>query len=95
MELGRQLFAGALSQCLFEKLARFATFAAVEALGLDGRLAIGGNGDFNALVQAAPPTLTVSLIEPSACDFSVTVCPCLRASSFAFSTAYDCRKRSR
>ena len=50
-----------------------------EALGLDRRLALGVDGDLDGL-HAAPPTLMVSLTEPSARGCSTTEWPRLRAS---------------
>ena len=87
MKFSRQLFAGALTKCLFNELTSLATFTACKTLGLDLRLSRRRDDDFDGLAHAAPPTETVNLIEPSASDCSVTVCPFLRASSFVFSTA--------
>ena len=41
MELGSQLFVGALAQCLFDELTGLTALAADEALGLDLRLTVG------------------------------------------------------
>ena len=95
MKLSGQLLTGSLSQCLLNKLTGLTAFAASEAFGFHTGLAVRGDDDFDGFIQAAPPMFTVSLMEPSSSDCSVMVCPFLRASSLAFSTAYDWRKRSR
>ena len=86
MELGCELFAFAIAQGLFNQIAGFTAGFTSETFGLYGALSLGANSDLYGL-QAAPPTWMVSLIEPSASDCSLTECPCLRASSLAFSTA--------
>ena len=95
MKLGSQLFVSPLAQSLFNELTGLATFIAREAFGFNTRLTVRCDDDFYRFVQATPPTFTVSLIEPSSSDCSMTVCPFLRPSILAFSTTYDCRKRSR
>ncbi len=87
MKVGRQRLTDTLAESLFDEAAGVAAFAANEALGLHAGLACRGHGDLDGLIQAAPPIWTVSLIDPSANDCSVTVCPRLRASIRAFSTA--------
>lgn len=87
MEFGSQRLTDALAESLFNEAAGVATFAADEAFGLHLGLASRGHGDLDGLIQAAPPIWTVSLIDPSVSDCFVTVCPRLRASMRAFSTA--------
>lgn len=92
MILGRQLFTGALAERLFEETAGLLAARTGEAVGLNGGLTGRRDDDFDDLkcggLQAAPPaTWIVSLTEPSANGCSRTVCPCLRASSAAFSQA--------
>ena len=87
VKLSSQRLADALAESLFNEAAGVAAFAANETFGLHAGLACRGNGDLDGLIQAAPPIWTVSLIEPSVSDCSVTVCPRLRASIRAFSTA--------
>ena len=87
VNLGSQRLADALSESLFNEAAGVAALAADEPFGLHVGLAGRGHGDLDGLIQAAPPIWTVSLIDPSASDCSVTVCPRLRASIRAFSTA--------
>ena len=73
MKLSGQLFAGPLTKCLFDELTGRSAFTADKAPGLDLRLPRRRNDDFDGLAHAAPPTVTVNLIEPSASDCSVTV----------------------
>lgn len=90
MELGRQRLTDTLAERLFNEAARVAAFPANEAFGLYVGLASRRDCDFDGLRcgrQAAPPIWTVSLIDPSDNDCSVIVCPRLRASMRAFSTA--------
>ena len=93
MELGGECLVDALAESLLDKAARIAAFTAHETLGLHAGLAGRRDGDLDGLQcgrQAAPPIWTVSLIDPSASDCSVIVCPRLWASMRAFSTAYAC-----
>ena len=91
MELGRELFAGPLAERLFEELAGVAAGGSYEPSRLHGRLAGWADGDLDRLLvrggstQAAPPTVTVRRIEPSASCCSRTVWPWRLASSRAFS----------
>ena len=87
VKLGSQRLTDVLAESLFNEAAGVAAFAANETLGLHAGLACRGHGDLDGLIQAAPPIWTVSLIDPSPNDCSVTVCPRLRASIRAFSTA--------
>ena len=87
MKVGRQRLTDTLAESLFNEAAGVAAFAANETFGLHTGLACRGHSDFDGLIQAAPPIWTVTLIDPSPNDCSVTVCPRLRASIRAFSTA--------
>jgi len=61
-----------------------------EAARLDARGAFRADGDLDLFLgarRAAPPTITVTLIEPSSRRVSEHVWPFLRASILAFSTA--------
>ena len=95
MELGGECLADALAESLFQKLAGLATFAASKTFGLHFGLSGRRHGDLDRLkcreFQAAPPIWTVSLIDPSESDCSVSVCPRLRASMRVLSTAYACK----
>src|SRR5260221_187000 len=71
---------------LFDARAGLAGGGAGEALRLALRLALRADGDLDGL-QAAPPTLIVSLMDPSGRACSTTPWPRLRASRRAFSTA--------
>jgi len=62
-----------ISACLFDELTGLTAFAADKAFGLDLRLPCGRDDDFDDLAHAAPPTVTVNLMEPSTSDCSVTV----------------------
>ena len=73
MKLSRQLFLSSLTQCLFDELTGLTAFTADEAPGLYLRLSRRRDDDFDGLAHAAPPTVTVNLIEPSARLCSVTV----------------------
>ena len=86
VKLGSQRLADALAESLFNEAAGVAAFAANETFGLHAGLAGWRHSDLYEF-QAAPPIWTVSLIDPSPNDCSVTVCPRLRASIRAFSTA--------
>ncbi len=86
-ELGCRLHGGLFAECLFDELARLNAISASEALGFDYAIALGIDGDLNSLIQAAPPTLTVSLIEPLSSFCSITEWPFWRARLFARSTA--------
>lgn len=72
MELIGQTLIGYLPQGVFNELARVAALGACEAFRFDAGLAIWRNDDFDGF-QIAPPTFTVSLIEPSASGCSVTL----------------------
>src|SRR5690606_5376039 len=87
VELAREAFAGAGSEGPLQKLARLTAVAATEPLSFDVGLAGGGDGDLEGGHQAPSPTCTVSWIEPSDRERSVTLWPWRRASSLAFSTA--------
>src|SRR4051812_24251498 len=87
VELGGQALGGAFAQRLLEESAGVLTGWAGKALGLHDDRALGINGDLDRLQMPPPPTDTVSLIDPSASNRSLTLCPALRASSLAFSTA--------
>lgn len=78
MEFAGQPFVGALAQCLLDELAGLAALAAGKAFGLDSSLALGRYDDFDGLHQAAPPTLMVSLMEPSLRACSVQLWPLRR-----------------
>src|SRR4051794_1534354 len=60
-ELGGQGLGGARAEGLLDEPAGVAALAAGEPPGLDLGLALGADGDLDGL-QAAPPTLIVSLI---------------------------------
>ena len=90
VKLGSQRLPDSLAESLFDEAACVAAFTANETFGLHTGLACRGHSDFDGLIQAAPPIWTVTLIDPSPNDCSVTVCPRLRASIRAFSTAYAC-----
>jgi hypothetical protein len=83
-----------MAEGLLDKFRGVTALGAGEALGLDGRLALGTDGDLDEL-QEAPPTWMVSFTEPSGRGVSNTEWPFLRASSLAFSKAYAWRKASR
>ena len=88
VKLGRQRLADTLAESLFDEAAGVAAFTAHEAFGLHAGLTGRGDGDLDGLGRhATPPIWTVSLIDPSTSDCSVTVCPRLWASIRAFSTA--------
>ncbi len=75
MKFSGQLFAGALTKSRFDELTGLTALAACKTLGLNLRLARGRDDDFDGWHHAAPPTVTVNLMEPSASEASVTVCP--------------------
>lgn len=88
VKLGGQRLADTLAEGFFNKAARVAAFTANEAFGLHAGLSGRRDSDLNGLGRhAAPPIWTVNLIDPSASDCSLIVCPRLRASIRAFSTA--------
>src|SRR3954468_4080589 len=93
VELGRERLGGPPAERLLDEPAGLAALPAGEALGLDLCLADGGDGDLDDL-HDAPPTVIDSLMEPSASGCSTTEWPRRRASIPAFSTAYNCMKRS-
>jgi type II secretory pathway pseudopilin PulG len=62
-------------QPLFDELTGLTALAADKTLGLNLCLPGGRNDDFDGRAHAAPPTVTVNLIEPSASESSVTVWP--------------------
>lgn len=86
VELGGQSFAGLFAQDSLQESAGVLALRAVEATCFQADIAHWGNDKFDCF-HAALPTAMVSLIEPSARDCSVTVCPWRRASSVAFSVA--------
>ena len=63
---------GLFAESLFDELAGLDALTAGEALGFDRAVAFGVDGDFNSFIQAAPPTLTVSLMEPLSSFCSTT-----------------------
>ena len=85
-ELGSCLHGGLFAERLFDELAGLNAISACEALGFDRAIAFAVDDDFYFL-QAAPPTLTVSLIEPLSSFCSITEWPFWRARLFARSTA--------
>ena len=87
MELGFERLVSLLAEGLLDEPARVPTFRANKTFGLDARLTVWCDNDFDGFAHAAPPTLMVNFTEPSSSDCSVTVCPFLRASILAFSTA--------
>src|SRR4051812_30113932 len=87
VEVGRERLGRARAEGLLDEPAGLAALAAGEPPGLDLRLARGAHGDLDDLAQEAPPTLMVSLMDPSARGCSTTLWPRLRASRRAFSTA--------
>ncbi len=94
VELGRQPFGRLLAKGPFDEPAGITTRGSGKAECLDSRLAFGRDNDFDRSVHAAPATLMVSLIDPSASGVSVTPWPARLASIRAFSTAYACIRRS-
>src|SRR4051794_10216386 len=82
VELGGQRLGGPLSQGDLDKLAGVPALGAGEPLGLDGRLALGADGDLDGL-QDAPPTVMVNLTLPSGRACSKTLWPRFRASIVA------------
>lgn len=93
VELGSQRLVDALAESLLYELTGLAAFTADKAFGLHLGLSGRGHGDLDEF-QEAPPIWTVSRIDPSTRACSVTVCPRLRASMRAFSTAYPCKNES-
>ena len=86
MELRGEMLASLPAESLLNELAGFTARCTGETLGLDSRLTGGRYDDLDG--HAAPPTLIVSLMLPSASCCSVQVWPLRRLSSFALSTAY-------
>ena len=76
-----------LAKSLFDKTTGLDALAAGETFCFDVRATFGVDYDFNSLVQAAPPTLTVSLIEPLSSCCSMTEWPFFRASILTLSVA--------
>ena len=72
-ELRRRSHLSLSTKGLLDKLAGLDTFASSKAFSFDFALALGVDDDFNAFAHAAPPTLTVNLIEPLSSLCSVTV----------------------
>ena len=93
VELGSQRLVDAMAESLLHELTGLTAFTADKAFGLNAGLPGRRHGDFDDF-QEAPPIWTVSRIDPSASACSVTVCPRLRASIRAFSTAYPCKNES-
>ena len=87
MKLGSFSFLGPVAECLFNKATGFDALAAGEPFGFNGRVAFNIDQDFNSLIQAAPPTWTVSLTEPLSSRCSLTECPFFRASILTRSVA--------
>ena len=71
IEFARELLVDGLAQCSFEKLAGVATFCAGKAFGFNLRFTRRRHNDFD--LHATPPTLIVSLTEPSESRCSVIV----------------------
>lgn len=94
VELGGQPLARTPAERLLDEPAGFAALAASEAFRLHLCLSLWADGDLDALHEA-PPTVTVSLMDPSARVCSTTLWPRRRASIFARSTAYAWTNRSR
>ena len=87
VELGGHLLGGPLPEGLLDEPAGVPALGAGEPLGLDGRLALGADGDLDGLVQEAPPTWMVSLTEPSGRACSKTLWPRFLASIVALQIA--------
>src|SRR3954470_9860236 len=90
VELGGEGLGGPAAEGLLDEPAGLAALGSGEAPGLDLGLALGIDGDLDELAQDAPPTLIDNLMLPSLSVLSTTEWPRLRASIFAFSTAYAC-----
>ncbi len=75
-ELGRRPPVGRLTKGLFDKPAGSQTLAAGKTFGLDLRSPLRVDNDFDRFrcndFQTAPPTLTVSLMEPLSSRCSIT-----------------------
>ena len=70
MKLGRQLLRLSLPEHLFQELARLLALGTGEAFGFDFGFALRRNNHFDGFHET-PPTLIVSLIDPSASGCSV------------------------
>ena len=71
-ELLRGSHVSLFAQRLFEEPTGLHAFSAREALGFNLAVALGVDSDFDSLIQTAPPTLTVSLIDPLSSFCSTT-----------------------
>lgn len=71
MELRFEMLALSRAKCLFDKPASVLAFTADESVRFHAALTVGRH-DYLDRFQDAPPTLTVSLMEPSSSDCSVT-----------------------
>lgn len=87
MELGGFSFLGRVAERMFNKATGLDALAAGEPLCFNGRATFGIHYDFDSFVQAAPPTFTVSLIEPLSSRCSLTEWPFFRASILTRSVA--------
>ena len=61
-----------MKRCRLNELARFPATFTDKALRFNAALTLWGDCDLNCFVQPSPPTLTVTLIEPSSSCWSMT-----------------------
>ena len=90
----RSTLGGLLAEGLLDELAGVPALAAGEALGLDGRLALGADGDLDGL-QDAPPTWMVSLMDAVGEGLLVDAVAPLSGLDRGLAIGIACKKASR